>query len=258
MLQNRIIPCLLLKNKGLVKTVKFKTPKYIGDPINAVKIFNEKEVDELILLDIDATKDNRIPDYKIIEDIVSEAFMPICYGGGVSTIDQMKKLYYCGIEKISLSSAAHKNPNIIDQAANLFGSQSVVITLDIKQSMIGRKYNVMTHNGKIHLKGDPISIAQEMEKRGAGEIMINNIDRDGTMKGYDSMFIKSIVDALSIPVIALGGAGSLDDLKDIFKKTNVTAVAAGSMFVFYGSRRAVLINYPSDISRNMIGEQNDK
>ena len=215
MLQARIIPCLLLHKGGLVKTVKFKKPKYIGDPINAVKIFNEKEVDELIVIDIDATVEKREPNYEQIENIASEAFMPVCYGGGITTVEQMRKIFHSGVEKVSISAAALNNPALIKQAATRFGNQSVIVTLDIKSSFFKKQYQLVTHNGSAKTGKDPIQAAVEMENLGAGELVINNVDRDGVMDGYDTDYLKQIIDAVDIPVIGLGGAGTTDHLKNI-------------------------------------------
>jgi imidazole glycerol-phosphate synthase subunit HisF len=245
MLQSRIIPCLLLHKGGLVKTVRFRKPKYVGDPINAVKIFNEKEVDEILIIDIDATVEKRSPNYEQIEDIVSEAFMPVGYGGGVTTVEQMQKLYYSGVEKVSLSSSALATPELVRQASDQFGSQSVIVTLDIKRSLFNRKYQVVTHNGGKKTKLDPISTAKQMEQYGAGELIINNVDNDGVMKGYDTSYMKQIIDAVNIPVIPLGGAGNLQHLQEIIIDGGASAAAAGSIFVFHGKHKAVLINYPS-------------
>lgn len=245
MLQARLIPCLLLHKGGLVKTVKFKKPRYVGDPINAVKIFNDKEVDELMVVDIDATIENREPHYDHIEDIVSEAFMPVCYGGGVTTVEQMRRLFHSGVEKVSLSSAAINKPNLVREAAEQFGSQSVIVTLDIKRSFLKRSYQVVTHNSSAKTGKDPVKTAIEMQKLGAGELVINNVDRDGLMKGYDIAYLKQIVEAVDIPVVALGGAGNLDDIRRVIQEAGVSAAAAGSMFVFHGRHRAVLISYPS-------------
>lgn len=244
MLQSRIIPCLLLHKGGLVKTIKFKKPKYVGDPINAVKIFNDKEVDELIVIDIDATVDKREPKYDQIEDVVGEAFMPICYGGGVTTVEQMRKIFYIGVEKVALSFSALNDPDLVKKAAIEFGSQSVLVVLDIKRSFFKRKYQVVTHNGTKKTGRDPIATAQEMERLGAGELVINNVDQDGGMGGYDVIYLKQLIDSVNIPVIALGGAGCLDDLGNVIVDAGASAAAAGSLFVFHGRHRAVLINYP--------------
>lgn len=243
MIQHRVIPCLLLHKGGLYKTVQFKKPNYIGDPINAIKIFNEKEVDELIFLDIDATVANREPDYRMIEDIASECFMPLCYGGGIKTIDQMKRIFSIGVEKVSLSSVAVENPEIVKNAVKIFGSQSIIVTIDVKKSKFG-SINVFTHNGKIKTKYEPFSFVKFMENMGAGEIIINSIDNDGRMKGFDIDLLKRVTESISIPVVALGGAGKIEDLVSAVKEAKVSAVAAGSMFVYHGPIRGVLINYP--------------
>jgi len=254
MLQNRVIPCLLLHHGGLVKTIRFKNPRYVGDPINAVKIFNEKEVDELILLDIDATVDRREPHYERIEDIVSEAFMPVCYGGGIKTVDQMRRLFALGVEKVSISAGAIENPSLIEEAAKIFGSQSIIVTLDVKKSIIRRRYCVVTHNGRNNKGLNPLEIAMYIEKMGSGELLINNVDEDGCLQGFDTDLVKKISDVVKIPVIALGGAGSLTDLRSIVIKGGASAAAAGSLFVFKGARRGVLINYPTQIElRKLFG-----
>ncbi|MFC1817258.1 AglZ/HisF2 family acetamidino modification protein [Thermodesulfobacteriota bacterium] len=244
MLFTRVIPCLLLKNKGLVKTVKFKKPKYVGDPINAIKIFNEKEVDEMIFLDIDASIEKRGPNFKVIEEIASECFMPLCYGGGIRNTDDIKRIFSTGVEKVALNTQALKNANMVKAAADIFGSQSIVVSIDAKRNMF-RKYDIYGGGGRIRYKTSPPEYAARMEKMGAGEIMINSIDRDGTMVGYDLYLVKSVSDAVSIPVIACGGAGKKEDFSDAVKKAGATAVAAGSFFVFHGKHRAVLITYPS-------------
>ncbi len=243
MLQKRIIPCLLLHKGGLYKTQNFKKPTYIGDPINAIKIFNEKEVDELMFLDIDATVQNKEPNYKMIEDIASECFMPLCYGGGVKTLDQMKKIYSLGVEKISISSAAIENPNLIQEAANIFGNQSVIVTVDIKKDFFGKK-KVFINNGKKNTKINPVDFIKRVEALGAGEIVVNSIDHDGVMKGYDIELLKEIKSNIKVPVIALGGAGNLNHIKEVFENSNVNAVACGSMFVYQGPLKGVLISYP--------------
>ena len=243
MLQKRIIPCLLLHKGGLYKTQNFKKPTYIGDPINAIKIFNEKEVDELMFLDIDATVQNKEPNYKMIEDIASECFMPLCYGGGVKTVDQMKKIYSLGVEKISISSAAIENPNLIQEAANIFGNQSVIVTVDIKKDFFGKK-KVFINNGKKNTKINPVDFIKRVEALGAGEMVVNSIDHDGVMKGYDIELLKEIKSNIKVPVIALGGAGNLNHIKEIFEISKVDAVACGSMFVYQGPLKGVLISYP--------------
>lgn len=242
MLQTRVIPVLLLKNRGLVKTIKFQSPRYVGDPINAVRIFNEKEVDELIFLDIEATSQNREPDYELVGQIAREAFMPLCYGGGVKTLDQVKKLFSIGIEKVVLNSAAFENPNLVTQIANFSGAQSVAVSLDIRRDMFG-KYSVWRQNGKHNTKLGLVEAATQMQERGAGEIFINSIDRDGTRSGYELKAIQQVAAAVKIPVIACGGAGTMQHFLEA-KQNGASALAAGSMFVFHGKHQAVLITYP--------------
>lgn len=245
MLQTRVIPVLLLHEDGLVKTERFKKCRYIGDPINAVKIFNKKEVDELILIDIDATVNKREPNYRLIEKIASECFMPVCYGGGVKDLEQMRIIYSLGIEKVSISSAVLKSDDLLLQASNIFGSQSVVVTIDIKRSRFFNKYNVVSHRSKKKYSIDYLELARVVAQKGAGELLINNVDFDGTMNGYDGQLIENISKEVDIPVIALGGAGNLDDMKKVVQESGACAAAAGSMFVYSGPHNAVLINYPS-------------
>ena len=254
MLLPRIIPCLLVKNKGLVKTVRFKSPIYVGDPINAVKIFNEKEVDELIVLDIDATTNNREPDYKMIENLAAECRMPLCYGGGVTTVEQIRRIIISGVEKVSISSAAISNPMLVKEAAEVFGSQSIVVVIDVKKN--GKKYEVFSHNGKFNTHLDPVSFALEMARLGAGEIVINSIDNDGMMKGYDLDITEKILSVIHIPVTILGGAGSLRDIRQVLEKFGQLGIAAGSLFVFKGPYKAVLINYPVRSEKQQLMSQN--
>lgn len=255
MLYPRIIPCLLVQKRGLVKTTKFNAPKYIGDPINAVKIFNEKEVDELIVIDIDATTDKREPDYKMIENLAAECRMPICYGGGIKTVEQAQRIFSLGVEKIAISSIAIENPTLVSQLAAKVGNQSVVVVLDVKKKIITNKYEVCTHNGTKSTGKDPVTFAKEMQNLGAGEIVVNSIDNDGVMKGYDMTLIGMIRDAISIPITVIGGAGSLDDMGKIIDKYGIIGVAAGSLFVFKGKFRAVLINYPTLTEKNALIEK---
>lgn len=243
MLQKRIIPCLLLHKGGLYKTEKFKKPTYIGDPINAIKIFNEKEVDELMFLDIDASVAHKEPNYKMIEDIASECFMPLCYGGGVKDVEQMKKIYALGVEKISLSSQAVLNPDIIKEAAHIFGRQSVIVTIDVKKDFWGNK-KVFIHNGKVNTKLSPLEFITTVERLGAGEIVINSVDNDGIMNGYDIELLKALKALVKVPLIALGGAGKIEHIKEVFHEANVDAVACGSLFVYQGALKGVLISYP--------------
>jgi cyclase len=244
MLTTRMIPCLLLRNQGLVKTVKFKDPRYVGDPINAVRIFNAKEVDELTFLDITATVEKRPPQFKLLSEIAGECFMPLGYGGGIRTVEDIREILSVGMEKVIINSYAVENPAFIRQAADLFGSQSVVVSMDVKRTFFG-KYELYTHGGKKPTGRDPVSFAVEMQQMGAGELFLNSIDRDGTMQGYDIDLIKKVTESVSIPVIACGGAGGLDDFADAVDKGGASAVAAGSFFVFQGKHRAVLISFPS-------------
>lgn len=245
MLYPRIIPCLLVKNKGLVKTTKFMNPKYVGDPINAVKIFNEKEVDELIVLDIDATNESREPDYKMIQNLAVECRMPLCYGGGIKTVEQAQQIFGLGVEKVAISSAAIDYPALVTKIAEQVGNQSVVVVLDVKKRLIGGKYEVWTHNGQKNTGKCPIEFSQQLERLGVGEIVINSIDNDGVMKGYDLNLATKIHDVISVPLTILGGAGSLEDIKRLVNAFSIIGASAGSLFVFKGVYRAVLINYPS-------------
>ena len=240
---NRVIPVLLLMDNGLYKTKQFNNPIYIGDPINAVKIFNEKEVDELILLDITSTSENKEIQYDFIKDIVSEAFMPICYGGGVKNVNQIKKLLKIGIEKISINSHAVFNPDFIKEASGIYGSSTIVVSLDIRKSKFG-KYSVYTERGKRSSGLDPIKFSKYLEKLGVGELLVTSINNEGTMQGYDIILLKKIASQLGIPIIANGGSGKLEHMKKVINDAGVSAVSAGSMFVYYGKHRAVLINYP--------------
>lgn len=243
MLRPRIIPSLLVQDNGLVKTVNFKNAKYVGDPINAVKIFNEKAVDELAIFDIDATVKNLEPNYSLIERLAIQSRMPLCYGGGVKTVEQAQRIFGLGIEKIALSSAILEKPELITEIASRVGSQSVIVVLDVKKKILGG-YEVYTHNGKKSTGIDPVKFAQKVQKLGAGEIILNSIDKDGVMKGYDLSLIAKLKEHVHIPMTVLGGAGSLDDIKQVIDKFGVIGVAAGSLFVFKGVYRAVLINYP--------------
>lgn len=244
MLRPRIIPCLLVHKKGLVKTVNFSTGKYVGDPINAVRIFNEKMVDELMVLDIDATVNGAEPDYSLIERLATECRMPFSYGGGIKTVEQAVKIIKLGAEKVAFSSAAIQNPDLVSTVASQLGSQSVVVVLDAKRNKKGG-YDTYTHNGKQHTGKSPAELAALFEKKGAGEIVINSIDNDGVMKGYDADLVDTVRRAVTLPITALGGAGKLDDIKSLIERFKIIGAAAGSLFVFKGSLKAVLINYPS-------------
>jgi cyclase len=245
MLRSRIIPCLLIHNKGLVKTVKFKEPKYVGDPINAVKIFNEKEVDELIVLDIDATKENRGPNLKMIKNLADECRMPLCYGGGINTVEQAVKIISLGVEKVALSYSALKDIELCQQIGDIIGNQSVVVVIDVKKKKLFGGYDIYTHNGTKKSKWSLFDFIAKLEEIGIGEIVINSIDNDGVMQGYDIPLLESVREKCTMPITALGGAGSLEDIKKIISKFKTIGVAAGSLFVFKGKYRAVLISYPN-------------
>jgi len=257
MLRPRIIPCLLVKNKGLVKTLQFKEGKYIGDPINAVRIFNEKEADELMVIDIDATSNNHVPDFKMIENLASECRMPLCYGGGINTLEQAQRIFSLGVEKIAISSAAIQNPTFVSEIASKVGSQSVVVVLDVKKKLFGG-YDLYTHNGKKNSNINPFDFAIKMENEGAGEIVINSIDNDGVMKGYDLDLIDKIRNSITLPLTVLGGAGNLEDIGGIIQKYGIIGAAAGSLFVFKGKYKAVLINYPNWEEKDSLINQNFK
>src|SRR5215831_10967263 len=239
----RVIPVLLLQNGGLVKSVKFKKYIYVGDPINAVKIFNEKEIDEIVVLDIDASREKRPPAMQKIKEIAGEAFIPLAYGGGISTIDEIKELFYIGVEKVILNYNAVHKPELIHEAAKLVGSQSIVVSMDIKKNWLG-KCKVFTSNGTENTGYDPAAFAKKMEDTGAGEIFLNSIERDGTYEGYDLELIKEVTSGLTIPLIACGGASGVNDFSQAVQH-GASAVAAGSLFVFQRPHNAVLISYPS-------------
>ncbi len=244
MLRIRVIPSLLLQDQGLVKTLRFKDPKYIGDPINAVRIFNKKEVDELIFLDIAATRDSRKPNFDLIADIAGECFMPFAYGGGIRNLDDVKTLFSIGAEKVVINSYTLENPGFIRQAVEKYGSQSIISSIDVKKNILGR-YVVYTQGGQVATKYEPVNWALALEDMGVGEIILTSIDREGTMKGYDIELIKRVSSVLKIPVVASGGASGIQDFKDAVLNGGASAVTAGSLFVFQGIHRAVLINYPS-------------
>lgn len=252
MLRPRIIPCLLVHNRGLVKTVRFASPKYVGDPINAVRIFNEKEVDELIVLDIDASAKGAEPDYVMIKNLAAECRMPLSYGGGVRTVEQAVAIIKSGVEKVSVSAAAVENPDLVSQMARFVGSQSVVVVLDVRKDPKSGAYEVWTHNGTRNTRRDPVAFARELEERGAGEITVNSIDQDGMMKGYDLELAERVREAVTVPMTVLGGAGSLKDIDALIRKFGIIGAAAGSLFVFKGVYKAVLINYPNRDMKNAL------
>lgn len=239
----RVIPVLLLHKGGVYKSKGFKNYSYVGDPINAVKLFNDKEADEIIILDIDSTKDKRAPDIRRIGEIAGEAFMPVSYGGGITNTEEVRQLFYQGIEKVILNYSAFENPKLISEIANKFGSSSIVVSIDYKKDWLG-KDRIFTLNGKKKIEGSPVDLARHVESLGAGEIMLNSIDKDGTYKGYDIEMIEKVSHVLSIPLIACGGASSVGDFKKAIN-AGASAVAAGSMFVFQRPHNAVLISYPN-------------
>ena len=244
MLRARVSPCLLIHNKGLVKTIKFSDAKYVGDPINAVKIFNEKEVDELIILDIDATVQKKAPDYQLIKHLANESRMPLCYGGGVKTAQQAQEIIKLGVEKVAVSSEALCNPKMLIEMASIIGRQSVVVVLDVRKTLLGG-YEVYTHNGTIRAKKKLEQAISEIEAIGVGEFVINSIDQDGMMKGYDMTLASKVRELANVPITILGGAGTPADILKLIDRFKVIGASAGSMFVFKGVYKAVLINYLS-------------
>lgn len=243
MLKTRVMPCLLLRNRGLVKTVRFKNPNYVGDPINTIRIFNEKEVDELILLDITATPDKKKPQFRIIEEVASECFMPLTYGGGVRTVEDVKTIFGLGVEKVAVNSYAIEKPSFIRACAELFGSQSIVVSIDVRKNWLGR-YTVHANGGRTATEVDPVEWARRAEEAGAGEILLTSINRDGTYEGYDIELLKQVTSSVTVPVIACGGAGSVADFIAAVKVGGASAVAAGSMVVYQKKNMGVLINFP--------------
>ncbi len=244
MLKVRVMPCLLLRNWGLVKTVKFKDAAYVGDPINTLRIYNDKEVDEVIFLDITATPENKKPQFKLLNEIATECFMPFSYGGGVRDLDDVAALFTLGAEKVAINTYSHENPAFLTSIADRFGAQAVIASIDVKKSLFGR-YEVWTAGGRKNTKKDPVEWAVEMQKRGAGEVLLTSIDRDGTFAGYDTDLIKRVASAIDVPLIASGGAGSIEDFFKAVSIGGASAVAAGSMVVYQGSHRAVLVNFPT-------------
>jgi imidazole glycerol-phosphate synthase subunit HisF len=239
----RVIPALLIQDGGLVKSIRFKDHKYVGDPINAVKIFNEKEVDEIVILDISATTEKKAPNILAIKEIASEAFMPLGYGGGITKIDEIKELITAGVEKVVLNTSAFENPKLVSEGAAYVGSQSIVVSIDVKKNLWG-KYKVFVKNGSKNTDIDPVEYAKKMQMAGAGELFLNSIERDGTFEGYDTELIKSVAKAVDIPVVAIGGAAEIEDFAKAVQ-SGASAVSAGSMFVFQRPHRAVLISYPA-------------
>jgi len=252
MLRPRIIPCLLVRNKGLVKTRRFGDDKYVGDPINAVKIFNEKEVDELMVLDLDATSAGTGIDFKLVERLAAECRMPLAYGGGVQTVEQASRLIGLGVEKVALSAAAFRQPQLIREIARELGSQSVVAVIDAKKKLLGQRWEARILNGRMGTGRCPIELAREFEDLGVGEIVVNSIDHDGMMDGYDLVLADQIRSAVSVPITVLGGAGSLEDIRTLISRLGIIGAAARSLFVFKGPYRAVLINYPTAAEKDAL------
>jgi cyclase len=244
MLKTRVIPCLLLRGAGLVKTTRFKDPKYVGDPINAIRIFNDKEVDELLLLDITASRDARTPAFRVVEEVACECFMPLAYGGGIRSVDDARRILKLGVEKVVFNTTAWRDPAVLEAAAREFGAQAVVASIDVRRRLFGR-YEVYVEAGTKATGADPVEYAKRLQALGAGEILLTAIDRDGTMEGYDLELVGKVSSAVDIPVIASGGAGSVGHFRTAVRDAGADAVAAGAMFVFHGPHRAVLITYPS-------------
>lgn len=241
--KTRVIPVLLLRGRGLVKTVKFKDPKYIGDPINSVRIFNEKEVDELVFIDITATPEGRGPNFDLLQDIAGEAFMPMAYGGGIKSLEDIQRIFSLGFEKVILNTAAYEYEELITKASSIYGAQSIIGCVDVKRTLLGR-YELYTHSGKNKQSRGLREHISRLEQLGVGEILVNSIDRDGTQTGFDIKLLREVSDTVSVPIVACGGAGSIDDFADAVYNGGASAVAAGSLFVFMGPHKAVLINYP--------------
>ena len=255
MLRSRIIPLLLVQNKGLVKTTRFRAPKYVGDPINAVRIFNEKQADELCVLDIDASVNGVSPDFSLIEKLAGECRMPLCYGGGVRSVDDALRILSLGVEKVALSSGVVQRPELVAQIAREVGNQSVVVVLDLKRTLFSG-LKLTTHNASVSHSVNPIEFAVQIEELGAGEIVLNFVDLDGTMSGYDSKAIEMFRERLSVPITAAGGCGSGDDLRDLMGQFSPIGCAAGSYFVFKGKYKAVLISYPNASEKRALFEKN--
>lgn len=243
MLKTRIIPCLLLRDNALVKTINFNKFNYIGDPINTCRIFNELEVDELTFLDISASVENREPNYKVLQEISEECFMPVSYGGGIKNLNQVEKILSIGFEKVIINTAVYEDKNLITEIANHFGSQSLIIAVDYKKNIFG-KYQTFVLSGKRNIKINPVDWAAEVKDYGAGEILLTSIDKEGTWKGFDIELTRQVTDKVSIPVIANGGAGCISDIADAVHKGGASAVALGSMVVYQAKEMGVLINFP--------------
>ena len=255
MLNSRITPCLLIDNDELYKTVKFKSPKYVGDPLNAVRIFNEKEVDELLVLDITSTQKNKEPDWTLISHISRECRMPLCYGGGVNTVEQVEKLVSLGVEKVAIGYAAFFKPEMVRKAIDRVGKQSIVGILDVKKTRFKRSYETFVYRGIKKTNMNHIEYSNYLIDLGVGEILLQNIDLDGTMKGFDKKLIKEIYENIDIPLTVLGGASSFEDIKNLVSQFKIIGIAAGSIFIFKGKHKAVLINYPDHLQKMEILNQ---
>ena len=249
MLRHRVIPVLTIDERRLVKTVRFRNPRYLGDPLNAVRIFNEKEVDEIVVLDIAATRRARAPDFDFISDLASECFMPMAYGGGIVSLDHVARVLALGVEKVVINTAAIEAPSLVTAAATPYGSQAVVVSIDVRRRWTGKR-DVVTRSATKSMKRDPVTLARTMEQAGAGELLLTSVERDGEMQGYDLDLIREVTAAVTIPVIACGGAGSLDDLRLAVREGGASAASAGSLFVYQGKHRAVLVNFPSQEVRD--------
>ena len=255
MLAARLIPCLLLRGAGCVKTLRLRKPTYLGDPINIVRIFNDREVDELIVLDIDARREGRGPRLDHLADLASECFMPLCYGGGVRSLEDIERVFAVGVEKVSINTQAVLDPALVESAARQFGSQSIVASIDVRTDLLRRR-RVVTHGGRRSHALDPVAHARAMEERGAGEVLLNSVERDGVMGGYDLALVADVARAVHVPVIACGGAGSLEDAARALR-AGASAAAAGSLFCFAGPSREVLVNYPDrrDIDAMLVSDE---
>lgn len=251
MLRNRVIPVLLVDRRRLVKTVQFKNPRYLGDPVNAVRLFNEKEVDEIVILDIGATRAGRPPDFEFIADLASEAFMPMAYGGGLCSYEQVEKVFALGVEKIVMNTSAVENRELVSRAAVAYGNQAVIAAIDVGRRWTG-KVEAYVRSGTKGTGTSPEQLARDLESAGAGELLINSIPNDGMMTGYDLDLVRRVSAAASVPVIACGGAGSLNDLREVVVNGGASAAAAGSLFVYQGRHKAVLINFPSQETRDRL------
>lgn len=241
---SRVIPVLTLLQGGIVKTVQFKSPRYIGDPINAVRIFNEKEVDELVILDISPKRFNRSIDFNHVREIVSESFMPVAFGGGIRSLEDINRLFSIGVEKVILNTYS-TNTDLIKKAAERYGSQSIVVSIDVKYLRFNKKYELYLRSGQKKLRIDLADWVKSLEEVGVGEILLQSIRQDGMMNGYDKDLVSRVAEASTLPVIACGGAGSFEDLKEIIEVHGASAAAAGSMFVYQGREKGILINYPN-------------